>query len=91
MAIVTIIKVARLTSLGHVHPAKGTLYPTSDWLLDNGTMLALYIVFLGVESAHLYFLMRESRDANSAYGRSRFNGNLVTISKPKLQGPIITV
>ncbi|KAI5122237.1 hypothetical protein M0805_007103 [Coniferiporia weirii] len=51
-------KVARLSSYNELHPAKGTAYPSSDWLLDNGCMLGLLVIFLFVEGAHCVLLWR---------------------------------
>ena len=37
------VKVARLVTYNQVHPAKGTMYPSSDWLLDNACMVRITI------------------------------------------------
>jgi len=52
-----LIKVIRLGSLDSLHLpafAKGTMYPSSDWLLDNAVMLGLYIVFAIYEGISLF-------------------------------------
>ena len=38
------IKVARLTTLNNLHPAKGTPYPSSDYLLDNAVMVRILVL-----------------------------------------------
>jgi len=52
------IKVARLVTYNQLNPAKGTAYPSSDWLLDNAVILGLYFVFVLAESAHLILIYR---------------------------------
>ena len=42
--IVEAIKVARLTTYNHLHPQKGTAYPSSDWLLDNACIVSSFPV-----------------------------------------------
>ncbi|TDL25174.1 hypothetical protein BD410DRAFT_837411 [Rickenella mellea] len=52
------VKVARLAKLDHEHPAKGTNYPSSDWVLDNAVILGLYVVFIPLETIHLLWSRR---------------------------------
>ncbi|KAL5522569.1 hypothetical protein ACEPAG_8586 [Sanghuangporus baumii] len=54
------VKVARLASYNSVHPAKGTAYPSSDWLLDNGCMLGLLVIFIFIEGTYLVLRWRSS-------------------------------
>ncbi|EJC97765.1 uncharacterized protein FOMMEDRAFT_24218 [Fomitiporia mediterranea MF3/22] len=54
------IKVTRLVSYNTAHPAKGTDYPSSDWLLDNGCMLGLMVIFFFIEGAYLVLRWRSS-------------------------------
>jgi len=56
------VKVARLDKYNDLHAAKGTDYPSSDWLLDNAVMLGLYIIFVGFEAVHLYLARQEPSD-----------------------------
>lgn len=49
------VKVGRLTTYNEVHPAKGTKYPSSDWLLDNGVMVRRFIALsslMGTDLSH---------------------------------------
>ena len=44
------VKVGRLITYNELHPAKGTDYPSSDWLLDNGFMVSLFSHFRALAS-----------------------------------------
>jgi len=65
LAIFEGIKVARLVTYNQLNPAKGTAYPSSDWLLDNAVMLGLYVVFVLAESIHLILIYRLTFLANT--------------------------
>ncbi|KLO13317.1 hypothetical protein SCHPADRAFT_940449 [Schizopora paradoxa] len=65
LAILEGIKVARLITYNQLNPAKGTAYPSSDWLLDNTVILGLYTVFVLAESVHLILIYRLTFLANT--------------------------
>ncbi|KAH8108747.1 hypothetical protein DFH11DRAFT_1631031 [Phellopilus nigrolimitatus] len=75
------VKVARLVIYEQLNPAKGTAYPSSDWLLDNGCMLGLLVVFLLVEGAYSALLWRSTVLAEAGRGGALRE---MQISKPKL-------
>jgi hypothetical protein len=52
------VKVSRLRLLNVLHPSKTSKYPSSDKLLDNAVILALYAVFLCVEGYTIYVLTK---------------------------------
>lgn len=54
------IKVTRLVTYESVHAAKGTAYPSSDWVLDNACMLGLFVFSFFWEGAYLVLLWRAS-------------------------------
>jgi len=55
------LDVARLHKLDQLHPAKGSMYPSSDRLLDNIVMLALYAVFTLFELWVLCYRRHQTR------------------------------
>jgi len=59
------LDVARLHKLDQLHPAKGSMYPSSDRLLDNIIMLALYAIFALFEIWVLYRRALTSPATNS--------------------------
>lgn len=46
--VLEVIKVVRLATYNQLHPAKGTAYPSSDWLLDNAVMVNIYMLSLHI-------------------------------------------
>jgi len=81
------IKVVRLATYNQLHPAKGTAYPSSDWLLDNAVMLALLAIFLVLESIYVIISWRSSKSYDS-YGGVRRSSTPklrdLEIGKPKV-------
>jgi len=72
------VKVVRLQSLDSRHLpsfAKGTMYPSSDWLLDNAVMLGLYAVFSVYEGFNLLYAWKSS---NVSQFTSHEKGALMT-------------
>ncbi|THG98982.1 hypothetical protein EW145_g7341 [Phellinidium pouzarii] len=81
------VKVARLSNYNEFYPAKGTAYPSSDWLLDNGCMLGLLVVFLFIEGIHSVTLWRSvvlSQNGESIQSGSALGIRDKNISKPTL-------
>ncbi|KAJ6494820.1 hypothetical protein C8R47DRAFT_384885 [Mycena vitilis] len=68
MTIFEAIKTARLHTLEELNPTttKTSQYPSSDWLLDNAVMLALYFIFFCTETVTL-LLSRNQRNAEGVY------------------------
>ncbi|KAJ7637756.1 hypothetical protein DFH06DRAFT_652380 [Mycena polygramma] len=68
MTIFEAIKTARLHTLEELNPTttKTSQYPSSDWLLDNAVMLALYFVFFCTETVTL-LLSRHQRNVEGVY------------------------
>ncbi|KAJ7603775.1 hypothetical protein DFH06DRAFT_327802 [Mycena polygramma] len=67
MTIFEAIKTVRLHTLEELNPTttKTSQYPSSDWLLDNAVMLALYFVFFCTETVTL-LLSRHQRNVEDA-------------------------
>jgi len=55
------LNVARLVKLNELHPAKDSLYPSSDKVVDNAVLLGIYFVFATIVTYTLIYMRSRTR------------------------------